>query len=76
MVNEPPRATRQAYSVEEAAELLGIGRTTAYQAVWRGELPHIRIGTRILVPRAALDRLLAGDSPRWEPQGRLMSDRD
>jgi excisionase family DNA binding protein len=59
----PPQPTRQAYSVEEAAKLLGVGRTTAYLAVARGELPCIRIGRRVVVPRAALERLLAGGDP-------------
>ncbi|MBY5849722.1 helix-turn-helix domain-containing protein [Rhizobium leguminosarum] len=51
---------RETSSVEEAAERLGIGRNQAYQAVRRGELPHIRIGKRVLILNAALDRLLAG----------------
>jgi excisionase family DNA binding protein len=49
-------------TVEEAAALLGIGRNTAYEAVRRGEIPTIKIGRRLLVPRAALDRMLAGDN--------------
>ena len=56
---------RQALSVEEAAHILGIGRTSAYRACAREEIPTIRIGARILVPRAALERLLspqAGES--------------
>ena len=57
--------TRQTVTVEEAAKLLGIGRGSAYEAVRRGELPAIRLGKRLVVPRAALDRLLAsaGRSP-------------
>jgi len=51
------------FTVEEAAEMLGISRTFAYEAVRRGELPAIRIGRRLLVPRAALARLLAPDAP-------------
>ncbi len=47
------------YTVEEAAERLGIGRGTAYDAARRGELPVVRIGRRLLVPRAAFDRMLA-----------------
>jgi len=47
------------YSVETAARLLGIGRNQGYEAVRTGELPAIRIGKRILVPRAALERLLS-----------------
>ena len=43
-------------SVEEAGKLLGIGRSSAYGAVRRGELPPLKIGRRILVPRSALLR--------------------
>lgn len=45
-------------SVEEAAEVLGISRGSAYQAVRMGEIPCIKIGKRILVPRIALDKML------------------
>ena len=54
---------RQTYKVGEAAKLLGIGRNQAYEAVGRGELPTIKIGKRLLVPRAALDRMLNGGDP-------------
>jgi excisionase family DNA binding protein len=46
--------------VEEAAQALGISRAFAYEAVARGEIPCIRIGRRILVPKAALAKLLGG----------------
>lgn len=49
---------RQTLTVEEAAKVLGIGRGTAYEAARTGELPTIRIGKRLVVPRAALERLL------------------
>ncbi len=45
-------------TVPEAAKKLGIGRNQAYEGVKAGEIPSIRIGGRILVPRAALERLL------------------
>jgi excisionase family DNA binding protein len=51
---------RQGYSVEEAAELLGVGRTLAYRAISRNEIPHVRIGRRVIVPARALERLLDG----------------
>lgn len=54
---------RLTLTVEEAAALIGISRAFAYEAVRRGEIPSIRIGRRVLVPRAALHRLLAGDDP-------------
>lgn len=49
---------RLTMTVEEAAAALGISRAFAYEAVTRNEIPHVRIGRRILVPRAALERLL------------------
>ena len=47
-------------TVREAAKLLGIGRNLTYEAVKRGEIPSIRIGERILIPRAGIEKLLKG----------------
>ena len=55
---------RETLTVEQAAKVLGIGRGTAYEAVRAGELPAIRIGKRLVVPRQAIDRLLAGNGPK------------
>ena len=52
---------KRTYSIPEVAKVLGIGRTAAYEAARTGEIPTIRIGKRILVPVAALERLLAGN---------------
>ena len=51
-------STRAAITVSEAAEVLGVGRTTAYEAVRAGQIPHVRIGRRVLVPVPALRKLL------------------
>lgn len=48
-------------SVRDAAKRLGIGINQAYEGAKSGQIPSIRIGNRILVPVAALERLLAGD---------------
>jgi excisionase family DNA binding protein len=53
---------RLTMSVEEAAKALGISRALAYEAVSRNEIPHIRIGRRILIPRAQLGRLVGEGS--------------
>ena len=45
---------RLVLTVTEAGELLGISRAFAYELVARGELPVIRLGRRIVVPKAAL----------------------
>jgi len=50
-------------SVEQAAKVLGIGRVKAYNAVNRGQLPSIRLGRTILIPKAALRKLLGYDKP-------------
>ena len=50
---------RQTLTVEEAARVLGISRSSAYEAVRRGELPTVRIGRRYVVPRVALERMLS-----------------
>ena len=48
-------------TVTECAKRLGIGRNSAYEAISRGEIPVIRVGKRLLVPKAALEKMLAGD---------------
>ena len=49
---------RVTLDVPEAGKLLGLGRNAAYEAAAKGEIPTIRIGKRILVPRAAFERML------------------
>ena len=48
------------FSVDEAAVLLGVSRSHAYDLVRRGEfpVPVIRLGRTVRVPRAALNNLL------------------
>ena len=45
-------------SITQAAAVLNITPPTAYAAAARGEIPTIRIGTRILVQTAVLRRML------------------
>ena len=52
---------RLTYTVTEVAHLLGISRSSAYEAVRRGEIPSITLGHRVVISRTALDRLL--DTP-------------
>ena len=46
--------SRLTLSVEETASLLGMGRSAAYEAARRGELPSRRLGRRVIVPVPAL----------------------
>jgi excisionase family DNA binding protein len=52
---------RATISIEEAGELLGISRGSAYQAARAGQLPTLKLGRRLLVPLRALEKLLDGE---------------
>ena len=56
-------------TVPEAAALLGIGRDLAYRAAARGDIPTLRIGRRLVVPRAQLERLLNGRPATQSTEG-------
>ncbi len=49
-------------TVTDAGRALGLGRSAAYDAVGRGEIPSIKIGKRLLVPTAALRRMVGLDA--------------
>lgn len=55
---EPKAST---LTIAQAAERLGICRESVYRAVRRGEIPVIRIGKLLLVPREPFERLLRGE---------------
>jgi excisionase family DNA binding protein len=44
--------------VEEAAELLGLGRTKTYELVLSGELESVKVGKARRIPRAALEEFV------------------
>lgn len=51
----------QTLSVPQAAKILGVGSSSAYAGIKRGEIPSIRIGGRLLVPKPALEKMLRGE---------------
>lgn len=55
-----PAVERETVSILEAAQILGIGKSSIYEATKRNEIPHVRIGGRIVIPRRVLDRMLDG----------------
>jgi excisionase family DNA binding protein len=67
-MNEPLTLT-----VEQAAELLGVSRGLAYEAARRGQLPTIRLGRRLLVPRWRLLELVG--APEMREAGRPTSEK-
>lgn len=60
---------RRAVSVKEAAKMLGLSRNGAYAAVARGDIPSLRIGRRVVIPLAALEKLLEVDVPASKTSG-------
>ena len=44
----------------ECAKLLRCGRGTIYEAIRQNSIPHIHLGRKILIPRAALLKMLEG----------------
>lgn len=60
-------ANKVVYTVDEVAEIMRVSRPTAYAGVRSGAIPSIRIGKRLLVPRVALERMLAGQTEK-QPQ--------
>ena len=56
---EKPELRRKTITVRQTAKVMGISYNLALEACKRGDLPHLRIGRRIVVPIDALDRFLA-----------------
>lgn len=52
------RQARLTITVTEAADLLGISKTLAYALIRRREIPCIRLGRRVVVPRRALEEMV------------------
>lgn len=54
-------STPRTCSVKEAAQVLGVSVATIHKAAAAGQLPHIRLGRRVLILRSPLERVLRGD---------------
>jgi excisionase family DNA binding protein len=61
-VVEDMKATKKrkqtVFTVGEVERILGTRKLSAYHAVARGDIPSVRIGRRILIPRQAVRQLL------------------
>ena len=60
--SKKPVSQRLVYTVPEAGRLLGLGRNAAYEAAKRGDIPTIRMGRLLLVPKGPLHKLLGAES--------------
>ncbi len=60
MPRQPSVEKRLCITVTEAAAMLGISRNFAYELVKQKQLPVVKFGKRILIPRIALEKMLEG----------------
>jgi excisionase family DNA binding protein len=51
-------AERLVYTVPEAGALLGLGRNGSYEAARRGDLPTVRVGKLLRVPKVQFHKML------------------
>lgn len=69
--NGPLRSDRLVMSVPEAATALGVSDDLLYQVVARGELPSLRFGRRLVIPRRAVELLLESAVEGFDPSPAL-----
>ena len=61
--NEQPNGLQAlTLTIPQAAQLLGISVSKAYEAARAGELPTLRVGTRVLISRRRLEELIDGSA--------------
>ncbi|MGH9421884.1 MAG: helix-turn-helix domain-containing protein, partial [Thermoanaerobaculia bacterium] len=57
-----PDPSQSLLTVEEAAAVLRIGRNMCYELIRQGQIPHVRLGRLIRVPRFGLEAWIAQQS--------------
>jgi excisionase family DNA binding protein len=55
--HDSPDASPLMLSIPQAAQLLGIGLSLCRGLITSGQLASVRLGRRVLIPRAAVERL-------------------
>lgn len=57
-IKQQRRATLDQYgdvmNIAELTELLGVGRNNAYGLIKHGDIRHIRVGRRVIIPKSAV----------------------
>jgi hypothetical protein len=60
-MDESGSRERLTYDVPEAGRMAGLGRNASYDAAKKGQIPTIQLGGRLVVPKAAWDKILRGE---------------
>lgn len=58
----PENKEKMVYNVSDLVDLLGISISSIYKGIENGSLPHVKVGSRILVPKKLLDEFLTKKS--------------
>ena len=59
---EANKEERLAYTPMELVDILGMSISSIYKAIENNQIPHIRIGGKILIPKNRLAAYLKGES--------------
>ncbi len=59
-IKRTPDTARAAYTIEETAQKLGVSVSHMWRSIKRQQIPSVRIGDRILIPRWWIDKLIFG----------------
>ncbi len=54
-------------TVPEACSVLRLGRNAMYEVIRTGEIPSLRIGRRILIPKRVLERFIDQRATQPDP---------
>lgn len=57
------REERAVLTIEEAGKLLNVSRPTAYNLAKNGSIPVLKLGRKLMVPKAALEKMLVEIKP-------------
>ncbi|MFD1442815.1 helix-turn-helix domain-containing protein [Thermoactinomyces vulgaris] len=68
LAGQMDRSEALTYSVEQAAEVLGVSRSKMYDILHRPDFPVVDVGNRRLIPRRQLERWLENQCERREAQ--------
>ncbi len=63
-----PALEQLTYSVADVARIFGVTPSHVWRLCQSGEIPSVRLGSRILIPRETIERLLEVSDPGTSDQ--------
>ncbi len=57
MEEDSSKENKLCYTIPEAAKLIGVSRNQGYELARRGELPIVKMGKLLFVPKAKLHKM-------------------